>query len=294
MDEIVRMITGDGSVKAIAISGKDLVERARQIHKTLPVATAALGRTLMGCSMMGAMLKEEDGSITLRIKGDGPLGAIVTAADSEGNVRGYVQNAQVELPLKTPGKLDVGGAVGADGTLTVIKDIGLKEPYIGSVELVSSEIAEDLTAYFASSEQVPTACALGVLVDTDQSVHSAGGYIVQLLPGADDKVIDQLEEAVRRLGPVSELLGEGVDAEGLLNRLLDGMEPQLLERSAVTYKCYCSRDRVSQAVISLGKAELKDMIEKEGSADLTCQFCDQVYHFSKEELEELLESATKD
>lgn len=294
MDEIVRMITGDGCVKAIAISGRELVERARQIHNTLPVATAALGRTLMGCSMMGATLKEEDGSVTLRIKGGGPLGSITAVADSRGNVRGYLQDGRVELPLKRPGKLDVGRAVGTDGSLTVIKDIGLKEPYIGSVELVSGEIAEDLTAYFAASEQVPTACALGVLVDTDQSVRSAGGYIVQLLPGAGDGVVDALEEAVRRLGPVSETLQEGLDAQGLLERLLDGMAPELLERTPVSYRCYCSRDRVSQAVISLGQAELRDIIEKEGRADLTCQFCDQVYHFSREELEEFLQSATKD
>ena len=294
MDEIVRMITGDGSVKAIAITGKDLVERARQIHKLAPLATAALGRSLMGCSMIGATLKEEKGSVTLRIKGGGPLGSIIAVSDSQGNVRGYLQNGQVELPLKGPGKLDVGAGVGTDGFLTLIKDIGLKEPYVGSVPLVSGEIAEDLTAYFATSEQIPTACGLGVLVDTDQSVLCAGGYMLQLLPGADDAVIDRLEETVRRLGPVTEVLRQGADAAEVLNRLLEGMEPELLERTSVSYKCYCDRDRVSQAVISLGKEELRDMIDKEGSADLTCQFCDKVYHFSKEELEELLASATED
>ena len=174
MDEIVRMITGDGAVKAIAVTGKDLVERARQIHKLSPLATAALGRSLMGCSMIGAAMKEEKGSVTLRIKGGGPLGSIIAVSDSAGNVRGYLQNGQVDLPLKGPGKLDVGAGVGTDGFLTLIKDIGLKEPYVGSVPLVSGEIAEDLTAYFATSEQIPTACGLGVLVDTDQSVLCAG------------------------------------------------------------------------------------------------------------------------
>ena len=294
MDEIVRMITGDGSVKAIAITGKDLVERARQIHKLAPLATAALGRSLMGCSMIGATLKEEKGSVTLRIKGGGPLGSIIAVSDSQGNVRGYLQNGQVELPLKGPGKLDVGAGVGTDGFLTLIKDIGLKEPYVGSVPLVSGEIAEDLTAYFATSEQIPTACGLGVLVDTDQSVLCAGGYMLQLLPGADDAGIRPLGGAGRRPGPGGRVLRQGADGPRVLNRLLEGMEPELLERTSVSYKCYCDRDRVSQAVISLGKEELRDMIDKEGSADLTCQFCDKVYHFSKEELEELLASATED
>ena len=294
MDEIVRMITGDGSVKAIAITGKDLVERARQIHKLAPLATAALGRSLMGCSMIGATLKEEKGSVTLRIKGGGPLGSIIAVSDSQGNVRGYLQNGQVELPLKGPGKLDVGAGVGTDGFLTLIKDIGLKEPYVGSVPLVSGEIAEDLTAYFATSEQIPTACGLGVLVDTDQSVLCAGGYMLQLLPGADGGRLDRPGEGGRRLGAGTRGLRPGADGARVVDRLLEGMEPELLERTSVSYKCYCDRDRVSQAVISLGKEELRDMIDKEGSADLTCQFCDKVYHFSKEELEELLASATED
>ena len=294
MDEIVRMITGDGAVKAIAITGRDLVERARRIHKLSPLATAALGRSLMGCSMIGAAMNEENGSVTLRIKGGGPLGSVIAVADAQGNVRGYLQNGQVELPLKGPGKLDVGAGVGTDGFLTLIKDIGLKEPYVGSVPLVSGEIAEDLTAYFAASEQIPTACGLGVLVDTDQSVLCAGGYMLQLLPGADERTIDRLEEAVRKLGPVTEVLHQGADAAAVLERLLEGMEPELLSRVPVSYKCYCDRDRVSQAVISLGKAELRDMIDKEGSADLTCQFCDKVYHFSREELEALLAEATEE
>ena len=218
MDEIIRMMTGDGMVKAVAVTGKDMVERARQIHKTLPVATAALGRTLMAASMMGDMLKEKDGSVTLQIKGGGPLGAITAVSDSRGNPRGYLQNGQVDIPRKYQGKLDVGTAVGSSGSLTVMKDMGLKEPYIGSVQLVSGEIAEDITAYFVESEQVPTACALGVLVDKDQSVAAAGGYLVQLLPGADESVIQRLEESIARLGPVTDALHGGADAVQLLER----------------------------------------------------------------------------
>ena len=293
MDEIIRMMTGDGMVKAVAVTGKDMVERARQIHKTLPVATAALGRTLMAASMMGDMLKEEDGSVTLQIKGGGPLGAITAVSDSRGNPRGYLQNGQVDIPRKYQGKLDVGTAVGSSGSLTVMKDMGLKEPYIGSVQLVSGEIAEDITAYFVESEQVPTACALGVLVDKDQSVAAAGGYLVQLLPGADESVIQRLEESIARLGPVTDALHGGADAVQLLERVLEGQEPELLERRPVAYKCYCSRERVSRAIISMGKEEMQSLIEEQGGVELTCQFCDKVYRFTKEDLQELLEEATR-
>ena len=293
MDEIIRMMTGDGMVKAVAVTGKDMVERARQIHKTLPVATAALGRTLMAASMMGDMLKEKDGSVTLQIKGGGPLGAITAVSDSRGNPRGYLQNGQVDIPRKYQGKLDVGTAVGSSGSLTVMKDMGLKEPYIGSVQLVSGEIAEDITAYFVESEQVPTACALGVLVDKDQSVAAAGGYLVQLLPGADESVIQRLEESIARLGPVTDALHGGADAVQLLGRVLEGQEPELLERRPVAYKCYCSRKRVSRAIISMGKEEMQNLIEEQGGAELTCQFCDKVYRFTKEDLQELLEEATR-
>lgn len=287
------MMTGDGMVKAVAVTGKDMVERARQIHKTLPVATAALGRTLMAASMMGDMLKEKDGSVTLQIKGGGPLGAITAVSDSRGNPRGYLQNGQVDIPRKYQGKLDVGTAVGSSGSLTVMKDMGLKEPYIGSVQLVSGEIAEDITAYFVESEQVPTACALGVLVDKDQSVAAAGGYLVQLLPGADESAIQRLEESIARLGPVTDALHGGADAVQLLERVLEGQEPELLERRPVAYKCYCSRERVSRAIISMGKEEMQSLIEEQGGAELTCQFCDKVYRFTKEDLQELLEEATR-
>ena len=289
-DKIIRVLAKDAPVKASAITAKEMVERSRQIHKTLPVATAALGRSLMAASMMGNQLKEKDGSVTLRIKGGGPLGGITVVSDSQGNARGYVVNPLVDLPLKGPAKLDVGSAVGRDGSLTVIKDLCMKEPYVGTVPLVSGEIAEDITSYFAESEQIPTACGLGVLINTDQSVLCAGGYIVQLLPGADDAVAGRLEGAVGRLGPVTDVLNRGADAQTLLEQLLEGMGAELLESVPVSYRCYCSRERVSRALISLGRNELEHMIEEQGETDLTCQFCDKVYHYTNEELEGLLAS----
>ena len=287
-NEIVRAITGDGLVKAAAITGRDIVERARNIHKLLPTATAALGRTLLGASLLGDMLKEEKGALTLQIKGGGPLGTILAVSDHEGNVRGYVQNPQVELMEQRPGKLDVGRAVGTDGTLTVIKDIGLKEPYVGSIGLFSGEIADDLAMYFVESEQIPTACALGVLVGLDQSVTAAGGYIIQLLPGASEDIIDKIESGVRTTGSVSSALAGGLDGEGLLRTVLSDFNLEILERHPVEYRCYCSRERVSRALISMGKKDLSELIAEQGQAELTCQFCDEVYLFSKEELETLL------
>ena len=288
MNEIVRAMTGDGLVKAVSITGRDVVERARNIHKLLPMATAALGRTLMGASMMGDMLKEEKGSLTIQIKGNGPLGTILAVSDCGGNVRGYVGNPQVELMEKQPGKLDVGAAVGREGTLTVIKDIGLKEPYVGSIDLFSGEIADDLAMYFVESEQIPTACALGVLVGLDQSVTAAGGYLIQLLPGAGEDMITRIEAGVRATGSVSSALAGGLDAEGLLRAVLSDFELEILEKHPVEYRCYCSRERVSRALISMGRKELTELLEEQGSAELTCQFCDAVYRFSREDLEQLL------
>jgi molecular chaperone Hsp33 len=287
-DEIVRAISGDGFVKAVSITGRDLVEHARVTHTLLPMATAALGRTLMGASMMGDMLKAEKGSLTLQIKGGGPLGTILAVSDYEGNVRGYVQNPHVDMIERQPGKLDVGAAVGETGTLTVIKDLGLKEPYVGSIGLFSGEIADDLAMYFVESEQIPTACALGVLVGTDQSVTSAGGYLIQLLPGASEEVITKIEEGVRKLGPVSAALEGGLDGEGLLRAVLADFDLEILEKHPVEYRCYCSKERVTRALISMGKEELAALIEEQGQAELTCQFCDKVYHYTKEDLTALL------
>ena len=287
-DEMVRAITADGLVRAQAITGRDLVEKARTLHTLLPVATAALGRTLLAASLLGDMLKEDNASLTLQIKGGGPLGLVLAVSDSGGNVRGYVQNPHVELMEQHPGKLDVGGAVGTQGTLTVIKDFGYKEPYVGTIGLFSGEIADDLAMYFVESEQVPTACAVGVLVGLDQSVTAAGGYLIQLLPGAGEDVISQIEAGVKKLGPVSAALDRGLDAEGLLREVLDGFELDILQTHPVEYRCACSRDRVVRALISLGRQELREMIEEQGQAELSCQFCDKVYRFSREELEEIL------
>ena len=292
MDQIVRVIAKDAPVKAMAISAPDTVERARAIHDCWPVATAALGRLLMAASMMGAVIKTEDGAVTLRVKGGGPLGSLTAVSDSHGNVRGYVQNPAVDVPRKAKGKLDVGAAVGADGDLTVIRDLGLKEPYIGSVQLVGGEIAEDIAAYFVESEQVPTACALGVLIAPDQTVQATGGYLIQLLPGADDTVISAVERGVARLGAVSARLDGGMDPLALLREVLGEFELEVLETAPIEYRCYCSEERVSRALISLGKDELTSLIEEQGGAELTCQFCDKVYRFDADRLKKLRDEAT--
>src|SRR5699024_2392666 len=275
-----------------ALSATDLVERARAIHDTWPVATAALGRLLMGASMMGNMLKNEDGSVTLRIRGGGPLGSLTAVPDSTGNVRGYVANPAVDVPRKAHAKLDVGAAVGCDGELTVIKDIGMREPYVGSVQLVGGEIAEDIAAYFVESEQIPTACALGVLIAPDQTVQAAGGYLIQLLPGADDAVISAVERGIAKVGAVSAKLDQGISPLDLLHEVLGEFELEVLETTPVEYRCQCSRERVSRALISMGKDELESLIAEQGSAELTCQFCDKVYHFTEDDLKQLLLEAT--
>ena len=288
MGEIVRIITSDGAVMASAITGTDIVARARQIHHTSPTATAALGRSLLAASMMGNQLKGEGNSLTLQIRGGGPLGGITCVSDFEGNVRGYVNVPEADVARKTEGKLDVGAAVGAQGSLTVIKDLGMRDPYVGSIQLVSGEIAEDVTAYFAESEQIPTACALGVLVRRDSGeVLTAGGYLIQLLPGADEETIDKVERGLRKVGYVSGRLSEGASALELIREVLGEFEIEILETSPVEYRCYCSRDRVVKALISLGKEELRALIDEQGSAEMTCQFCDAVYRFTREELEKI-------
>ena len=287
-DQLIRAISRDGLIKVSAVSTRDLTERARQIHKTLPVGTAALGRLLAAASMMGSALKEEAASITLQIKGGGPLGTLLAVSDHEGNVRGTVEHPDVDLPLREDGKLDVGTAVGNQGSLTVIRDLRMKEPYVGSVGLLWGEIAEDVALYFVESEQIPTACGLGVLVDRDQSVLSAGGYLVQLLPGAGDDTAESLEASLRAAGPVTELLKADPDPEALLRQALPGLELEVLEKSPIEYRCDCSRERMERALISLGREELRSMIAEQGGAELTCRFCDNVQTFSKEDLEALL------
>lgn len=292
-DQLVRAITKDGFVKAVAVSTRDLTERARQIHHTLPVATAALGRTLAAASMMGNALKGDGASVTLQIKGGGPLGKLLAVSDNEGNVRGAVDNPAVDIPLRSDGKLDVGTAVGCDGTLTVIRDLNMKEPYVGSVGLLGGEIAEDLAAYFVESEQIPTACGLGVLVDRDQSVLAAGGYLIQLLPGAGEDVISKVEGGVMAAGSVTGMLQAGDGPEEMLRRLLSDFDLEILEETPIEYRCYCSRDRMERALISLGSEELRALIDEQGSAELRCQFCDNVQTFTKEQLEDLYEGVMK-
>ena len=292
-DTLVRAISKDGMVKAVAVSTRELTERARQIHKTLPVATAALGRTLAAASMMGNALKDDGSSLTLQIKGDGPLGKILAVSDNQGNVRGTVDNPAVDIPLRSDGKLDVGGAVGYDGTLTVIRDLNMKEPYVGSVGLLGGEIAEDLAAYFVESEQIPTACGLGVLVDRDQSVSVAGGYLIQLLPGATEDVITMVEGGIYAAGPVTELLKADDDPESLLRRVMSDFELDILETTPIEYRCYCSRERMERALISLGAEELRQLIDEQGDAELTCRFCDNVQKFTKEQLEMMLADMQK-
>ena len=291
MDKLVRAITKDGMVKATAVTTKELTERARQIHKSLPVATAALGRTMAAASMMGNALKDDGASLTVQIRGGGPLGAIVVVSDNEGNVRGYVENPALDIPLRDDGKLDVGTAVGADGTLTIIKDLNMKEPYVGSVQLLGGEIAEDIAQYFVESEQIPTACALGVLVDRDQSVHCAGGYLIQLLPGAGEDVITKVEAGVYAAGAVTKLLSANDSPAAMLQTVLSDFELEILEETPIEYRCTCSRDRVERALLSLGKEELTSILEEQGEAELTCQFCDKIHHFSGEDLHGLIKRA---
>lgn len=292
-DKIVRAITSDGAVMAAAISAKDLVEQARQLHLALPVATAALGRCLMAASLMGNQLKGEQDTVSLQVRGGGPLGAITCVADSHGDVRGYVEHPQVHLMEKYQGKLDVGAAVGTQGTLTVIKDLGMKEPYVGSVPLVSGEIAEDVTSYFATSEQFPTACALGVLVERDQSVSAAGGYLIQLLPGADDETITKVEQGVQVFGSVTPHLAQGMTPEEMLNQVLQGFQVEVLDETPVAYRCNCSRDRYRRALLTLGKEELADLEQDPAGIELKCQFCGKTYHFSQKEVGNILAEIEK-
>ena len=287
-DRIVRAISSDGLVQAAAICSRGIVERARTIHHTTPTATAALGRALSAASMMGNALKGQGASLTLQFKGNGPLGTVLAVSDNRGNVRGYVADPGAEVPLRDDGKLDVGAAVGHEGTLTVIKDLHMRDPYVGTVDLLGGEIAEDVAGYFVESEQIPTACALGVLVDRDQSVLSAGGYLIQLLPGAGEDTIARVEGGIMAAGPVSALLRQDEDPEHLLRAVMSDFELRVLETDPVEYRCYCSRERVERALISLGADELEAILREQGGCQMTCQFCDAVYEFSGAELEKLI------
>ncbi len=290
-DYLVRGMTMDGFVKVVAICSTQMVRRGAQIQKTSPNATAAFGRALTAASMMGNMQKVDNGSMTLQIKGDGPIGSIVCVSDPVGNVRGYVYEPRVPLVEKYPGKLDVGATVGTNGTLTVIRDLQMKEPYVGSIELVSGEIGDDVTAYFAQSEQTPTACALGVLIDRDASVKVAGGYLLQLLPGAPEEVIDALEKGIQRSGAVTTMLEQGMTPEDILGAVCGDLGVVFMETTEVAYKCYCSRERVTGALISLGRKELEEIAGEGKSFPVECQFCDEIYTFTPEDIRQIVERA---
>lgn len=291
-DTLLRAIARDAGIQISAAVTTGLVERARQIHNTTPVATAALGRTLTATAIMGSQLKVDDGSVTVQVKGNGPLGAIVCVGDADGYVRGYLQNPSADLPLRPDGKLAVGAGVGR-GYLMVIKDIGLKDPITGTVALVNGEIAEDLTRYFAESEQIPSACALGVLVDTDCTVKCAGGWLVQLMPGVKDADIDRLETNLAKLEPMTTMLDKGMSLEEIVQAVLDGFAVDFLQTDEIGYRCACSREKVERALISMGKTELGRMADEQENSEVTCQFCDKIYTFSREELRELLAHAEK-
>ena len=291
MDYLVRGMSKDGFVKCVAIRSTETVRRGAEIQGTTPNATAAFGRALTAASMMGNMQKVENGSMTLQIKGGGPIGTIVCVSDAVGNVRGYVTEPKVPLAEKYPGKLDVGATVGTDGTLTVIRDLQMKEPYIGSVALTSGEIGDDVTAYFAQSEQTPTACALGVLVDRDKSVKVAGGYLFQLLPDAPEATISALEQGIQKAGAVTPMLDKGMTPEEILQTVCGELGVDILEKQEIAYKCYCSRERVSAALLSLGRGELEEIIAEDKAFPVECQFCDTVYTFTPADIREMLKKA---
>lgn len=294
MDRLIRCITSNGAIMASAVDSTVLVATAQQVHNTSPVATAALGRLLTGASIMGAMLKKEDASLTLKINGGGPLGSVVAIADSHGNCRGWVEHPEVDFPLKPNGKLDVGAAVGQDGLLGVLRDFGSGQPYIGQVEIVSGEIAEDITNYYATSEQIPTVCALGVLVDkADHKLLLAGGMLVQVLPGATDADITQLEQNVAVLEPVTTMLAKGMTIEDMCRTVLQGFEMEILDESPVAYACNCSKERVENALATLRPEEIRTLALEDGFMEAKCQYCNRAYRFSQEELDKLADSVAK-
>ncbi|MBO5912097.1 MAG: Hsp33 family molecular chaperone HslO [Clostridia bacterium] len=287
MGKLIRCITSEGAIMATCVDTTDVVAKAEKYHNTSAVVTAALGRLLTAASMMGNMLKSDDQSLTLRIMGEGKIGNLVAASDFDGNVRGYVTNPIVEIPLNAKGKLDVGGAVGA-GTLYVIKDLGMKEPYVGQIPLTTGEIAEDITSYYAISEQIPTICALGVLVNPDLTVNVAGGFIIQMLPGFTDAEIDKLEDSVKDLEPITKMLSDGKTPEEILRLALKNFEVEVLYEQDIEYKCKCSRERTEAALISIGIEDLKEMAEDEKDTEVCCHFCDKKYIFTKKDLEKII------
>lgn len=289
-DYIVRATAGNGSIRAFAATTQELVQFAREIHHTSPVASAALGRMLTAAAMMGSMLKGEKDLVTLQVRGDGPLQGIVVTSDSQARVKGYVFHPTVEIPDKYPGKLNVSGAIG-NGYLSVIKDIGMKEPYAGRIELVTGEIAEDLTYYFAQSEQTPSAVGLGVLVDTDTSIRRAGGFMIQLLPDATEEMITKLEQKLNTIPYITDLMDMGKTPEDILEMILGDFDLKMTDTVSTSFYCNCTRERVEKALISIGKEELEKIIREDKKANLHCHFCSKEYDFTEKELLQLLEEA---
>lgn len=291
-DYIVRATAANDQIRAFAATTKETVEAARQAHNTSPVATAALGRLLTGGAMMGSMMKNDSDMLTIQIKGDGPIGGLTVTADSKGNVKGYVEHPEVMLPPNAQGKLDVAGALGI-GLISVIKDMGLKEPYVGQTILQTSEIAEDLTYYFATSEQVPSSVGLGVLMEHDNTVKQAGGFIVQLMPFVDDDVVDRLEANIKKISSVTSMLDKGMTPEEILEEVLDGFEVEVKDTMPAQFYCNCTKERVEKAIISIGKKDIQEMIEDGKPIEVNCHFCGKSYEFSVEELKTLIKKATR-
>lgn len=289
-DYLVKALGYNGQVRAYAVSTTETVGEAQRRHYTWPTASAALGRSMTAGLMMGAMLKGED-KITIKVEGGGPLGAILVDSNAKGEVRGYVTNPQTHFDLNEQGKLDVRRAVGTEGTLSVVKDIGLRENFSGQVPIVSGELGEDFTYYFATSEQVPSSVGVGVLVNPDNSILAAGGFIIQLLPGTDDETISQIEERLSKISPISKMIQDGLTPEEILEEVLGEGNVKILETMPVEFKCQCSRERIGNALISLGKEEIRDIIDTEGQAEAQCHFCNENYQFSSDELEELAKEA---
>ena len=287
MGKLIRCLTRDATVMALFVDSTDIVARAEQIHQPSAVVTAALGRLLTGASMMGVMMKGREDTLTLKLAGGGPTGTVMAVADSDGNVRGYAQNPIVEIPLKPNGKLDVSGAVGTTGELWVLRDTGAPEPYVGCTPLVSGEIAEDITGYYATSEQTPTVCALGVLVNPDLTVAAAGGLLLQLLPFCPDEIIDKIEANVAKLPSVTSMLAQGMTPEQICAVALEGMEYDVLDTYAPEYRCTCSREKVQRAFLAMPSEDLLGLPDENGVAEATCRFCDAVYRFTREELEQM-------
>lgn len=291
-DYIVRALAADGQIRAFAAETRELVEKSRQLHNSSPIATVALGRLLTGGAMMGAMMKNDADMVTIQIKGNGPIGSMTVTADAQGRVKGFVSHPEVMLPLKD-GRLDVAGALGI-GVLSVIKDIGLKEPYVGDTILVTSEIAEDLTYYFATSEQVPSSVGLGVLMNKNNTVEQAGGFIIQLMPDATEETVEKLETRIKSLQSVTEMLAQGKTPEALLEVILGDMGLEVLDRMDTKFYCNCSKDRVSKAVMSIGEEELEQMIEEDKPIEVNCHFCSSHYTFTVDELKEMLAAVRRE